>query len=215
MRIMLPILLTLLLSSCSMLMEHRSYVDEMDREPEGFFVANEDFPVVPGDTGNAFRSKDEITKRTPASRGEKIKSWKAKSLTMELAAKERDLKENSPEDYKLYQSYLKLFSSDSQKLYYLSLNTQGQRSFLYSLDRSAASKSTQGEGARAPASNPSDFILSVGMSKRDVIGGWGKPQNVAIAGSAQYQNEKWSYSGEGGERSIYFEQGVVQGWELP
>lgn len=201
-----------------MLLEHRSYVDEMDRESDGFFVANEDFPVVPGDTGNAYRSKQEISKRTPAGQYEKTKDWKTKSVKMELAAKERDLKESSIDEYKLYQSYHKNFSSDSQRLYYLSLGSREQRSFLYSLDKATATavNSTQGEGARrAPASIPSEFVLSVGMSKRDVIAGWGNPQNIAIAGSAEYQNEKWLYSGEGGQRSIYFEQGVVQGWELP
>ncbi len=199
-----------------MLTQHRSFVDEMDRESDGFFVADEDFPIIPGDQGSAYRSKEEIAKRTPASIEQKKKKLQLGSLKMELAVKERELRESSQEGYKVYTSYESNFSSDSQKLYYLSLNPVEKRNFLYSLDKQGLAKdSGTGELGRSPAGGVSSHILNVGMSKRDVVRKWGKPLNVAIAGNVEFQNERWSYVNEGKASSIYFERGVVQGWELP
>jgi outer membrane protein assembly factor BamE (lipoprotein component of BamABCDE complex) len=67
-----------------------------------------------------------------------------------------------------------------------------------------------------PASiNPGIPTLYQGMSKAEVHKVWGEPNSVAIAGQPQFQNERWTYVKEGGVSRIYFESGVVQGWELP
>ncbi|MBN21504.1 MAG: hypothetical protein CL678_09485 [Bdellovibrionaceae bacterium] len=63
---------------------------------------------------------------------------------------------------------------------------------------------------------PGDITL--GMKKRSVYGSWGEPAQVYTAGY-ESENEKWIYPigtthyGLGAERVVYFENGVVIGWE--
>ena len=57
-------------TSCAGLLQNRTFIDEMDRESDGLFVAGRDFDAVPGDSGSAYRSNDEIRMRTPASESE-------------------------------------------------------------------------------------------------------------------------------------------------
>jgi hypothetical protein len=196
-----------------MMLERRTFLTEMDQQQDGFFIANQDFPVIPGDSSDGFRTQQEIRKRTPLSKQEKTKSWETNSLKMELVAKERELKEQYPNGYKLYKSYDSAFSNDSQRLYYLSLQPQEQKEFLYLLGSKGIK---QRDSARAPASVESSTpFLTQGMSKADVLKTWGKPNSIGIAGLSKFENERWSYYKEGKINYIYFEGGVVQGWELP
>ncbi len=51
------------------------------------------------------------------------------------------------------------------------------------------------------------------MSKNDIVASLGKPARVEIAGNPSYENERWVYQFNGSSKYIYFESGVVQGWE--
>lgn len=57
-------------------------------------------------------------------------------------------------------------------------------------------------------------MIVAGMSKRDVIRAWGYPKRRDIAGYERYENERWLYSTGGRIKLVYFESGVVQGWNL-
>ncbi len=194
-----------------MMMEHRSFVTEMDGPQDSFFVPNEDFPVVAGDYGQEYRTAKEIAQRTPLDRHEREQRWTKNSIYIELLSKENELRERDPAAFKLYRSYERQFTSDSQKLYYLSLSPSERREFLYLLGRGGSAES----GKRAPASIDDDMLIVQGMSKEDVVRKWGEPLSVAIAGRPEFQNEKWTYMHEGKISIIYFEHGIVQGWELP
>lgn len=62
--------------------------------------------------------------------------------------------------------------------------------------------------------------VRVGMSKADVLTAWGQPQETYVAGDPHRQNEKWVYFvglssqlGKANARAVYFEDGLVSGWE--
>ena len=62
--------------------------------------------------------------------------------------------------------------------------------------------------------------VRLGMTKADVMTAWGQPQETYVAGHPEKGNEKWVYFvglssqlGRANARAIYFEQGLVSGWE--
>ncbi len=57
--------------------------------------------------------------------------------------------------------------------------------------------------------------LYVGMDKQAVIRSWGKPYRIEVAGNPKNQNERWIFN-KGNSRIdyVYFESGIVQGWEI-
>ena len=56
--------------------------------------------------------------------------------------------------------------------------------------------------------------ISMGMSKDNIIGRWGQPSRVDIAGNPINQNERWSYYESGKVRQVFFEAGKVEGWSI-
>lgn len=64
--------------------------------------------------------------------------------------------------------------------------------------------------------------IAIGFTKKAVRDSWGEPELIEVAGNPIYGNERWYYSdytstAEEGYRSlkriVYFESGVVVGWE--
>lgn len=63
--------------------------------------------------------------------------------------------------------------------------------------------------------------ICVGMTRQAVQESWGEPDMKEVAGDPMYGNERWKYttsvSGENGfnqeTRYVYFDGGVVSGWE--
>ena len=202
---------TLLLStSCSMFIPDRSFVDEMNRESDPYLQAGKDFPVVSGDTGEAYRSRDEIKKRTPASERTRKKDAESDSVKQELAQKEAEIPEEGLGQYSKDKKYLE---TDSDKLYYLSLNEKERPNYI-KLKRQDMDED-QGKNQ--------DFVqkrsihsteLYLGMDKSEVLKVWGKPSRVEIAGNPKNQNERWSFVEDGNVKQIYFESGKVGGWAL-
>jgi hypothetical protein len=197
-------------SSCSLLSPERSFLDEMNRESDGFYAPGKDFPVVGGDSGDVYRSKEEIQKRTPASERNKRLSKERLSITQELAEKEAKLNEDEAMDYQKDSKYLQ---SESDKLYYLSLNPSERNTLIESKveDLSEELNSKRNMVEKRSIHNSE---LVIGMDKKDVIEVWGKPARVEIAGNPSHQNERWSFVEDGNIKQIYFEAGRVQGWAL-
>lgn len=201
------------LTGCAALLEQRSYIDEMDRESEGFFVAGRDFPVANGDTGEAFRSKAEIKRRTPASsRNKEIEKEKA-SIEFELQEKVAQLDDESLQNYYRDTKYLE---SDSERLYYLSMSGSERTEYINTkMTDLADEESLKGDSReflkrRSVHSRP----IAQGMTKDDVTELWGKPTRVEVAGHPKFENERWSFFEGSSVKFIYFESGKVQGWSL-
>lgn len=200
----------LLLTSCSGFLPDRSFIEEMNRESDPFLMPGHDFKMVSGDTGETFRSKEEIQKRTPASLRSREKLKEQESIRVELYEKEADIPEEYMEQYAKDKRYL---PSESDKLYYLSLSPNERANYIAT--KKADWQEDQGKGQ--------DFIqkhsihskeLYQGMNKTQVVDAWGKPTRVEFAGNPRNQNERWSFMEDGSVKQIYFEAGRVQGWAL-
>jgi len=201
---------SLFLTSCSGFLPDRSFIEEMNRESDPYLVAGRDFKVVSGDSGEAYRSKEEIQKRTPSSERSREKMKEEESIRVELEQKEADIPEEYLEQYAKDKKYL---PSDSDKLYYLSLSLNERANYIST--KKADWQEDQGKGQ--------DFIqkrsihskdLYLGMSKSQVMQAWGKPSRVDIAGNPRNQNERWVFFEDGSAKQIFFEYGRVGGWAL-
>ncbi len=201
-------LILFLLSGCAAL--ERSFIEEMERESDGYLVAGRDFPVVGGDTGEAFRSKEEIARRTPASIRKKAKDKEEVSLREELSQKVEQMDEPELATYTQDIKYLPL---DSDKLYYLSLGSEERMQYIqtkkqeYFDDQGVAKDIVQQHSIRSSE-------IYIGMGKDEVMHLWGKPTKVQFAGNPKYQNELWYFNEDGSYKQVFFEGGKVNGWAL-
>jgi hypothetical protein len=197
-----------LLSGCAAL--ERSFVEEMERNSDSYLVAGRDFPVVGGDTGEAYRSRDEIAKRTPASMRSKAKMKEEISLKEELNQKVEQMDE---QELAIYTQDIKYLPQDSDKLYYLSLANDERAAYIqtkkqeYFDDQGTAKDIVKQYSIRS-----SEIYL--GMSKDEVMHLWGKPTKVQVAGNPKYQNELWYFNEDGSYKQVFFEAGKVNGWAL-
>lgn len=200
-------------TGCAALLEQRSYIDEMERESDGFFVAGRDFPVTNGDTGEAYRSRAEIKRRTPASSRSKEIEKEKSSLEQELQEKVAQLDDESLQNYYRDTKYLE---SDSERLYYLSMSGSERTEYINTKITDLADEETlKGDSReflkrRSVHSRP----IAQGMTKDDVKELWGKPTRIEVAGHPKFENERWSFFEGSTVKFIYFESGKVQGWSL-
>lgn len=198
------------LASCSML-DHRDFEDEMsDFRDDGSssFEPNIDFPVVAGDTGEMGTDWEIINSRTPASRSQRKLNDYEVSIRAELYSLEGKLDEI---DQRKYIKYKDKLGSDSQKIYYLSLDPMERSEYLITrglVDGQRSAYYTHGE--RAIASLSRDVI--VGMHKSEVEKVWGEPARKDFAGDKRDQNERWAYRRNDKVKFIYFNSGMVEGW---
>lgn len=196
---------------CAELLAGRSFIDEMDRETDGIFVAGRDFPVASGDTGEAYRTRAEILDRTPASASEKEQSEYENSIRNELVTKMRGLSEGEYADFKKVSDY---FENDSERIYYLSLSGYEKREYLYQ-------KGIIGNGYEQTrgvqflrSQSVRNTGIAMGMKKDQVVEMWGRPSRIDVAGNPRNENERWAFYNNGKLQYVYFESGVVQGWAL-
>jgi hypothetical protein len=203
-------IVSLTLSSCSMMLPDRSFMEQMERESDPFYAPGKDFPIVGGDDGETHISREEMMARTPASRRSSQLTRESASITEELASREADLSEEEMYSYSLNKKYLE---TDSDKLYYLSLNSDEQNSYISSLKNDVADELDLRKNMMSKHSVHSSELY-LGMGKTDVMGAWGKPGRVEIAGNPSNQNERWSFFEDGSIKQVYFEGGKVQGWAL-
>lgn len=207
-----------LLGGCAAFLENRSFIDEMDHQTDGLFVAGRDFESVSGDSGQAYRSRDEIMMRTPASQmgQERREEWT--SLRNELYQKESALTPMERQDYSQVRHYLE---TPSEKIYYLGLSQNERREYLKSRNLTDMLYSDYGHGrgqGRSIASlDPrgySDNEITLGMGKESVVQRWGRPSQIEVAGDPSNQNERWIYLDNGRPKFLYFEGGLIQGWSM-
>lgn len=210
-KLFFTVVISIFVTSCAFL-EHRSYVDQMNQQTAQMFVPGEDFPIVPGDEGQAFRSKEEIFKRTPLSKKEQESYLYEKSIQTELATKERGL---TPQEYKEYQQNWDYLKTTYEKLYYLNLPRSQRYRYSQSWRTPAAvERSPRTESFISFYQNPVQDRESIrlGMSKDEVASLWGRPYDVEIAGNPDYQNERWAFYNGQQVMYVFFEKGRVEGW---
>lgn len=200
----------LFLCACAELPTGRSYLSEMEHDDSSFYRPEEDFPVVGGDAEVSGMSMDEYRRnRLPRTQEEKTYDREGQLLRAELQALESSQAED---ELAFYQKYKKRLATHSEKIYYLKLPRGERRQYLQ--DRGFIETAAK----RSPASVGDSFSqrrseVNLGMSKNDVFASLGKPSRVEVAGNPSYENERWMYQVNGLSKYIYFESGVVQGWE--
>ena len=208
----LTLLLTILVfsTSCAQFLAKRSFIDEMNNETDSFWVAGRDFQQASGDTGTAYRTREEVMQRTPLDGATKEEVERARSVQSELTRKVNKLSEEQYSKYQTVRSYLK---TDSEKIYYLGLSEYERDSYVQT-----KMFSVYREKIRRPASHDFGYKtakapeVNVGMRKNDVMKSWGRPAKVDVAGNPKYQNERWSFYDNGQMKQVYFENGKVSGW---
>ncbi len=201
-----------LLSGCAEFMQNRSFIDEMDEQSDDLFVANKDFDTVAGDSGNAYRSRDEIMGRTPASASEMADRAEQRSILTELRDKESTL---TPYQQNLYRVAGQYMQTPSEKIYFLNLSDAEKVDYLDSRSFNSYNTNRAKDGRGLASLQPVySSTLSLGMSKDDVVQSWGRPARIDIAGNPVNENERWAFYGNGGVRYIYFESGRVEGWNV-
>lgn len=199
------ILIPLSFTGCTQFLPHRDFLTEMERDDSSFYTPNNDFPVVVGDTGRTWETSKERQMRTPASESDRFEERNRLSLEEELRHLES---EESQESLSFYDQNKHLLSTTSERIYFLRLSSYERRDYL-------RSKGWREE--RRPSSHKMFGLrqssINLGMSKDDILEGWGKPLRVEIAGNPSYENERWLYNVNGATKYIYFESGRVGGWE--
>ena len=135
---------------------------------------------------------------------------------MQLKKKEKSL--TTHREKKQYYHYKPMMKTDQERLYFLSLP---------SIDARERFVQQRGVASMVKAFSPDmtamieENDITVGMHKNAVLESWGDPDRVEVAGNPVYGNERWKYSkyvsSEAGYRRetryVYFENGVVSGWE--
>ncbi len=209
-KLSLCISIVTLTSGCALMLPDRTFMEQMERESDPFYSPGKDFPIVGGDDGERHISREEMMARTPASKRSSTLTRESASLREELAEKEGDLSEYERAEYTANQRYL---LTDSDKLYYLSLDSYERDSYIKTLKADYREEMELRSNIVAKRSvHASELFL--GMDKSEVMEAWGKPAKVEIAGNPSNQNERWSFREDGSLKQVYFEGGKVQGWAL-
>ena len=47
-----------------------------------------------------------------------------------------------------------------------------------------------------------------------VVKSWGNPSKVDVAGDPKNQNERWTFYEKNKVKRVYFEKGLVNGWDI-
>lgn len=210
---LITLLFLLSITSCAEFLQRRTFVDEMDKETDGFFVAGRDFEFTPGDSGEAYRSRKEIRDRTPASKRVMRRRLNDRSIEKELRRRENSL---TPREFAAYQKRKVYLDGTSEKNYYLQLSRSEREEFLAS---KMVRKTRRGETLYddSPFNLVTDHRraqknISLGMNKDDIKRNWGSPSRVDIAGNPRNENERWTFYDGRRVQKIFFENGVVGGW---
>lgn len=201
------IALTFLLLTQSCAYTGRSFLSEMSHDDSSFYRPD-DFPIVNGDTGEMGISEEERRLRTPKSFDDIAESRHRRVLLDELRALEN---EQSDRELKFYDRHKHRFATASEKIYFLKLPTSERRDYLEARGFLIENKRSIASMSEVMAQRDQDITL--GMSKDEVLGSLGQPYRVEIAGNPVNENERWLYNVDGASKYIYFESGLVGGWE--
>lgn len=199
-------------SSCSMMLTEGGYFGDLgdNDDAPGFFSPGKNFNVMNGDTGIVKPSREEIKRRAPSSERQKGRNREMVSLREELEAKESALSDLEMDRYAQDRKFL---PTDSDKLYYLSLDSADRRDYVGSKRGELKDSLTPSDRFLDNRSIHSNEIY-LGMNKDEVLSLWGRPARVEVAGNPSYENERWSFVEDGSLKQVYFEAGRVHGWAL-
>lgn len=140
------------------------------------------------------------------------------TLQRRMALKKKEQSLATQREKKQYYFYKPLMTSDQERIYFLSLpSIESRENFVQQRGVASRTKSLDPNIAAMVEEND----ISVGMTQKAVLESWGDPDRVEVAGNPVYGNERWKYSkyvsSEAGYRRetryVYFENGVVSGWE--
>lgn len=209
-------------TGCANIFTGRTFIDEMDRDSDGLWVAGRDFQAVAGDEGTAYRPMDEIRQRTPASHYEKAQTDLEKSIDSELRRKVAALDEQS---YLRFQRDKSVLATPSEQIYYLELTDREKVEYVRLKNSGGVDQTIKPYAFLSNYKTDDNLSLktfyqsrfeergiAIGMNKQDVVQSWGEPHNVDFAGDPRLQNERWSFREKGKVHKVFFESGVVQGW---
>lgn len=205
--VVIMLFIAIITSGCGLFLPDRSYIDEMDKDSEGYFVPGEDFPVVVGDEGVAGRDKKTIMERTPLSQKQQRNKMLEDTLTEELLSLENDLPE---QEYQHYLNHASKLPTISEKIFFLRLKGLRERNE-YLSSKGYISKKDNMENLRDELAIDNQEII-VGMSKDSVIQSWGRPMRIDVAGNPNNENERWLFYNYGKQKYVFFEKGKVKGW---
>lgn len=201
--------LLLFFVGCSNMFVTRSFQEEMDRDSDGIWSANDDFPVVSGDTGKIHRSRRDIHARTPSSIGIAASERENEKLEEEIEARLDGLSNEERSDYNSHEKYLE---NNSEKVYYLTLSKAKRWTYISEKRGKALGEQEYSTLDYLKIRDSQTGTLELGMSKDDVMSKWGRPGRVDVAGDPRNENERWSFNQGKARKYIYFESGRVQGW---
>lgn len=117
-----------------------------------------------------------------------------------------------------YYRYKPLLRSDLERIQFLRIPTIEGRE-RWAQYHQVPERATKFSPTTAQMIESNDII--VGMNRPAVLESWGEPDAVEVSGNPVYGNERWKYhkmvSSDNGYnkelRVIYFESGLVAGWE--
>ncbi len=144
----------------------------------------------------------------------------SQAITLErrMALKKMEKSLTTQRAKKQYYFYKPLMSSDQERVYFLSLpSVEARENFVHQRGIASIVKTFSTDTSALIEEND----ISVGMTQKAVLESWGDPDRTEVAGNPVYGNERWKYSkyvsSEVGYRRetryVYFENGVVSGWE--
>ena len=122
------------------------------------------------------------------------------------------------DDKKLYSKLLPWFTSDEERISYLSQNSFEARQLWVQTSGILERQNSMSQKYKTLIEGQD---IAIGMPIDLVRKSWGEPAQVEVSGNPLYKNEKWRYinsvsSSEGFKqegKTIYFENGKVVGWE--
>ncbi|MBF0298820.1 MAG: hypothetical protein HQK51_08875 [Oligoflexia bacterium] len=202
------IFLLTFISGCGLFFPDRTYVDEMDKESEGYFVPGEDFPVVAGDQNVSGRNRKTIMERTPLSQKHQRKKMLEDALIEELKALEDSLPE---QEYNHYLGHADKLPTISEKIFFLRLKGVRERNE-YLVTRGYSTRKNNGADELNEELAVNNQEIIVGMSKDAVVQSWGRPMRIDVAGNPMNENERWLFYNYGKQKYVFFENGKVKGW---
>ena len=124
---------------------------------------------------------------------------------------------DSPKERINYAKLLPYFKSDLEKIKYLNIESiEGRQAWV---NRNQIWKRQLNNSDYVTVAEAQD--IAVGMTQELVKKAWGEPTSTEVSGNSIYRNEKWKYvkeiptsSGYKKERrAVFFEHGLVTGWE--
>ncbi len=169
----------------------------------------QEFKVAIGDSGEQYKSRQEIMDQTPGMTPEKEEFIEHQSLMSELRQMEGIQSQLQYEHYARYEDQL---GSASEKIYFLRIEDFQEREDYLRLKGILPPDNSYQESSQYRTDSGALFY---GMEKSKVMEILGQPRQVDYAGDPRYENERWGYATNdlGTTRYIYFENGRVDGWE--